>query len=176
MKCPVYKPIYRFSRVIEGAYDIVTDGVNPSLGALTFRLVSVTNYTNFTNLFDLYRIAKVQIDWVPEYTELTDAALVSNGVNVRFNTAIDVTDASIPSSVDAVLQYQQLSSTGITKPHSRSFAPAMLMGGVVPCSCWLPTTASNEAHYGLKYAIAETGTPMTFRSRVKLWIECANVN
>lgn len=176
MKCPVYKPIYQFSRVIEEAYDIITDGVNPSLGALTFRLISLPSYTNFTNLFDLYRITKVQIDWVPEYTELTDAALVSNAVNVRFNTAVDISDATIPANVDSILQYQQLSSTGITKPHSRTFAPAMLMGGLVPCSCWLPTSASSEAHYGLKYAIPATGVAMIFRSRVKLWVECANVN
>lgn len=176
MRCPVYRPIYKFHRTIEEAYDITCDGINPSLGAMSFNLSSVPNSTNFTNLFDMYRITKVKIDWIPEYTELTDAALVSNAVNVRFNTAIDISDTGVPADVDTVLTYQQLHSTGITKPHSRTWVPAFLMGSLVPCTCWLPTSASTQPHLGLKYGIPPTGTAMILRSRVKLWIECANVN
>lgn len=176
MKCPVYRPVYKFSRVVEALYDVVCDGINPSLGGYQFVLSNLPNYTDFTNLFDMYRITKIEIDWVPEYTELTDAALVSNAINVRFNTAIDLSDASAPGSVDEVLQYQQLKSTGITRTHSRVWKPTFLMGGLVPCECWLPTSNPSERHYGLKYAIPPTGTAMTFRSRVRLHVECANVN
>ena len=122
------------------------------------------------------RITKVEIDWVPEYTELTDAALVSNAVNVRFNSTVDLTDASAPASVDEVLQYQQLLSSGITKPHKRVWQPTFLMSGFIPCSCWLPTSAPSERHYGLKVAIPPTGVAMTFRSRCRLFVECSNVN
>ena len=149
MKCPVYRPVYKFSRVVEGVFDISTDGINPSLSAYVFRLDSLPDYTDFTRLFDMYRITKVEIDWVPEYTELTDAALVSNAVNVRFNSTVDLTDASAPASVDEVLQYQQLLSSGITKPHKRVWQPTFLMSGFIPCSCWLPTSAPSERHYGL---------------------------
>ena len=176
MKCPVYRPVYKFSRVVEGVFDISTDGINPSLLAYVFRLDTLPDYTDFTRLFDMYRITKVEIDWVPEYTELTDAALVSNAVNVRFNSTVDLTDASAPASVDEILQYQQLLSSGITKPHKRVWQPTFLMGGYVPCSCWLPTSAPSERHYGLKVAIAPTGVAMTFRSRCRLCVECSNVN
>lgn len=176
MRTPVYRPIYKFTRSIEEAYDIICDGTNPSLGAMSFNLATVPSASNFTNLFDMYRITKIKIDWVPEYTELSDAALVSNAVNVRFNTAIDLSDTGVPADVDIVLTYQQLHSTGITKPHSRTWVPVFLMGGLVPCACWLPTSASSQAHLGLKYGIPPTGVAMTLRSRVKLWIECANVN
>lgn len=176
MRCPVYRPVYKFHRTIEEAFDLTCDGINPTLGAFTFSLSQVPNSTNFTNLFDVYRITKVKVDWIPEYTELTDAALVSNAVNVRFNTAIDLTDSSVPADVDTVLTYQQLHSTGITKPHSRQWVPTFLMGGLVPCTCWLPTSAPTQAHYGLKYGIPPTGVEMILRSRMKLWIECANVN
>lgn len=176
MKCPVYRPVYKFSRVIEERFDISTDGINPSLTAFVFTLDTLPDYTDFTRLFDMYRITKVEIDWVPEYTELTDAALVSNAVNVRFNSTVDLTDASAPASVDEVLQYQQLLSSGITKPHKRVWQPTFLMGGFVPCSCWLPTSAPSERHYGLKVAIPPTGVAMTFRSRCRLFVECSNVN
>jgi hypothetical protein len=176
MKCPIYRPIYKFQRVIErDGYDIVADGINPSLSGLLFTLDSLPDYTDFTRLFDMYRITKVEIEWKPEYTELTDAALVSNAVNVRFNSTVDISDSAAPGSVDEILQYQQLKSTGITQTHTRTFTPSFLMGGLVPCTCWLPTSAPSERHYGIKVGIPPTGVAMQFRSRVKLWVECANV-
>ena len=108
---------------------------------------------------------------------MTDAALVSNAVNVRFNSAVDISDSSAPASVDEVLQYQQLVSTGITKVHKRSWRPTIPMTeGGLPCYCWVPTSDPSHKHYALKVAIPPTGVAMTFRSRVKLYVECADVN
>jgi len=177
MKCPVYRPVYKFTRTIESsAFDVVCDGINPTLSGFIFQLSQLPNSTDFTNLFDMYRITKIKIDWVPEYTELTDAAPLSNAVNVRFNSVIDLTDNLAPASVNEVLQFQQLVSTGITKPHQRTWQPTFLMGGLVPCSCWLPTSSPGERHFGLKLGIPPTGVAMVFRSRVKYFVECANVN
>lgn len=175
MNCPVYRPIYKFNRSFEGACDISTDGINPSLVGFNFVLNQLPSVTDFTKLFDMYRIRKIEIEWLPEYTELTDAAPLSNAVNVRFNSVIDISDSGAPSSVSALLEYQQLKVTGITKPHSRSWTPTFLMGGLVPCSCWLPTSAPAERHYGLKVGIDPTGVAMTFRSKVRFEVECANV-
>ena len=176
MRCPVYRPVYKFSRVVEGVYDIPTNGIAAAVGAFDFRLDILPAYTDFTTLFDMYRITSIEVCYQPEYTELTDAALVSNAVNVYFNTAIDIADVSAPANVDEVLQYQQLASTPITKQHVRKWTPTILMGGNVPCSCWLPTSNPSERHYALKYGIPPTGVAMTFRSRVRLHLEFANVN
>lgn len=177
MKCPVYRPVYKFNRVSENSiFNVVCDGINPTLTAFTFSLSQVPNSTDFTNLYDMYHLTKIEIDWVPEYTELTDAAPLSNAVNVRFNSSIDLTDFLAPASVDEVLQFQQLASTGITRTHSRKWKPTFLMGGLVPCSCWLPTSSPAERHFGLKVGIPPTGVAMTFRARVKYFVECANVN
>lgn len=177
MSCPVYRPVYKFTRVVEGVFDITTDGINPSLSGLIFSLDDLPDYTDFTNLFDMFRITHIEIDWVPEYTELTDAALVSNAVNVRFNSAIDLTDAAVPLSTAEVLQFQQLVSTGITKTHKRKWQPTIVLkNSNIPCFCWVPTSEANTNHYGLKVAIPPTGVAMTFRSRVKYYVECANVN
>jgi len=176
MKTPIFRPVYKFNRVVEGLYDVICDGINPSLYGFIFSLNLLPGFTDFTNLFDMYRISKIDIDWLPEYTELTDAALVSNAINVRFNSTIDISDGSAPTTVDQILQYQQVKSTGITKPHNRSWKPCFLMSGLVPCECWLPTSNPSERHYAVKVAIPPTGVAMTFRSRVRLYVECANVN
>lgn len=176
MTCPVYRPVYKFSRQVQEVFNINCDGINPSLGAFVFALNQLPDYTDFTRLFDMYRIAKIEICYFPEYTELTDAALVSNAKNVQFNTVVDLTDASSPGTVDEVLQYQQIASTPITKEHTRRWEPTILMGGTTPCRCWLPTSNDGERHYALKFGIPPTGVAMELRSRVRFYLEFANVN
>lgn len=170
---PRLKPVVRFSRTITGEFDIACDGLSPELGNFSFTLNLLPDYTDFTNLFQSYKIDKIQILYKPEYTELTDAALVSNAVNVNFNSVIDQTDPGAPTSVTAVTQYQTCKSTGITKIHKRSFTPAMLTGSSMPCSCYISTNNPSEKHYGFKYAIPPTGASMTFRSTVKIFFSCA---
>lgn len=176
MRSPVYRPVYKFSRTINDRYNFSTDGINPTLVAFVFTLDQLPDYTDFTRLFDMYKIQKIEIQWNPEYTELTDAALVSNAVNVYVNSVVDLTDASSPSSVDELLQSQQLQQTSVTKVHSRKWQPTFLMGGLVPCSCWLPTSSPGSRHYCVKVAVPPTGVAMTFRSRAKFSLEFANVN
>jgi len=172
----VYKPVHKFKRVVEDNYDIVTDGINPSLAAIRFNLSQLPSYTDFTSLFDMYRIDRIDIKFTPEYTELTDAALVSNAVNVYFNSAVDLTDSTTPASVNEVLQFQSLVSTGITKEHNRSWVPTYLDADNIPCRSFLPTSNASIRHYCLKVAIPATGVAMTFRARVTMHLSCANVN
>jgi hypothetical protein len=176
MNTPVYRPVYKFSRTIEGVFNVLNDGINPTLAAFLFRLSDLPNSTDFTNLFDMYRLTKIQVEWTPEYTELTDAAPISNAINVHMYSAVDISDANAPISVNEVLQYQNVKSTGITQVHKNAWVPTLLMGGLVPCACFLPTTNPSERHYAIKVGIPPCGVAMTFRSRVKIFVECANVN
>lgn len=176
MNCPVYRPIYKFTRTIDQTYNIFCDGINQSVGAYVFTLDQLPGYTDFTKLFDMYRITKVEIEWSPEYTELTDAALASNAVNVRFYSAVDISDSGSPSTYQDILEYGNMVSTPITQTHKQGWKPTFLMGGLVPCQCWLPTSAPSERHYGIKWGIPPTGVSMEFRAKVKLYVECANVN
>lgn len=137
-----------------------------------FSLNDLPSYTEFTSLFDLYKIELIEIEWTPEYTELTDASLASNAVNVYFNTAIDPV-GNTPASVDDVLQYRSLHSTMITKRHKRTFVPAYLMDGIVPSSCYISSTSPSSNLWGVVYGIPPTGVAMTFRSRVKFHLSMA---
>ena len=123
--------------------------------------------------YGVVRITKVKLEWRPEYTELTDAALVSNAVNVNFNSAVDPTNVNSPANVDEVTQYQSCKSTGITRPHKRTFVPSILMGGVTPCNCSISTQSPSERHYAIKYGIPPTGVAMTFRCVATYYLECS---
>jgi hypothetical protein len=169
---PIQTTPIKFQRTIEGQYDIVCDGINPSLGVFNFSLNDLPSYTEFTALFDQYKIEQIEIEWYPEYTELTDAALVSNAVNVQVNTAIDVAGAT-PATVSDVLQFRTLHSTGITKCHKRVFKPAYLIDGILPSSVYLNCSSPSSNWFGVSYGVSPTGVAMTFRSRAKFYLSMA---
>lgn len=162
----------KFQRTVEGSFDITTTGLVANIGVFNFSLNDLPAYTEFTALFDLYKIDMIEIEWTPEYTELTDAAPVSNAVNVFFNTAIDPA-GNTPTSVDDVLQYRSLHSTAVTKSHKRSFVPAYLADGAMPVSSYITCASPSLNLYGLVYGIPATGVAMTFRSRVKYHLSFA---
>ena len=143
-----------------------------NFGVFNFSLNDLPNYTEFTALFDLYKIERIEIEWTPEYTELTDASVLSSALNVYFNSAIDPA-GNTPASVDDVLQYRSLQSTPITKMHKRDFVPAYLMDGIIPTSTYISCASPSSNLYGLVYAIPATGVAMTFRSRVKYYLSMA---
>lgn len=170
---PRFRPVAFFSRTVEERFDIACDGINPSLGAFVFTLSQLPDFTDFTNLFTVYRLNKIKLNWKPEYTELTDAALVSNAVNVNFSSAICQTDSNAPGSVQEVTQFQNCKSTGITKPHQRTLVPAITNDQGMICHCYVATINPDTRHYGLKYGIPPTGVAMQFRSIVTFYFELA---
>lgn len=168
---PTLGSVFRTSRRVDGQYDVTTDGINPSLTTLSFTLDSLPNFTDFTNLFQFYRIARVDLSFRPEYTELTDAALVSNAVNVSFNSAVWFGGTSAPTSVNVVRQNNTCSSTMITRNHTRKFTPLVLMDGNMPCSCRLTTQTPSVKHFGLQVGVDPTGVAMVFRATVVIHLE-----
>ena len=147
------------------------DGINPSVGSFNFSLNDLPNYAEFTALFDQYRIDKIELLLYPEYTVLSDGGISSSAVNVQVNTAVDPCGFTV-TTVDDILQFKTLKSTGITQRHERSFCPKYLLDGIIPVSMLMSTSSPSINHYGIAYGIPPTGTAMTFRSRVKYHISC----
>lgn len=169
---PLYKPVVTFKRTVQEGFNIVCDGINPSIGVFNFSLNDLPNSTEFSSLFQVYKLKKVSLNWRPEYTELTDAALVSNAVNVNFNSAFDQ-NGNTPTSVNDILQFENCKSTGITKEHRRSFEPCLFMDGTSPSHCFVSTNSTSTNFFGLSFGIPPTGIAMTFRCTAVYTIICA---
>ena len=162
------KPL-KFERTVEGLYDISCDGINPSVGTWNFSLNDLPSYTEFTVLFDMYKIDRIEIEWYPEYTVLSDGGVTSPAVDVQFNSAIDPVGNTV-TNVSDVLQYRTLKGTAINKIHKRSLVPAYLMDGIVPCACYISCASPSSNLWGVVYGIAPTGTAMLFKSRAKFYL------
>jgi hypothetical protein len=165
---PAAYPSICVTRLVESsAYNVVTDGINPSLYAFDFYLSLVPGYTEFTNMFQTYCIEEIQFWLRPEYTVLSDSSALSNAVNVDLNSAIDLTNSTAPTAVNDVLEYQNAAHTSITQTHFRKFRPAWLQDAVAPVCARISTTSPTTKWYGLKVSVPPTGVAMTFRSIVK---------
>lgn len=168
---PRLGPSITLTRRVTELFDIVCDGINPSVGTFNFSLNDLPNSSEIVNLFQTFSIDEVSVRWNPEYTELTDAALVSNAVNVNFTTAINVIGATI-ATVDDVNQFSAASSTPINRTHSVRFKPMLLMDGSMPCSCAVTTLSSSLNFWGISYGIPPTGTGMTLRAVAVFKVTC----
>ncbi len=164
---PNMYPIVCVTRMIDGAFNVVCDGTNPSFAAFNFSLNDVPGYTEFTAIFSTYCIEQVEVWLRPEYTVLSDASALSNSVNVDLFSAIDLVDGTAPTAVSDVEQYQSCAHTSIVYNHYRKIRPAWLVDSIGP-TCMRVSTASPSINwYGLKVAVPPTGVAMTFRSVVK---------
>lgn len=163
MTTPNLGPSISLTRRVEGLFDIITNGIVANHGVFNFSLNDLPSSAEFTSLFQMYRIEQVEIVWRPEYTELTDAAPVSNAVNVTLNTAVNLI-GSTPTTVDDVLQNSNCSSSSVTRQHSVRFRPCVLMDNISPCYCFVSSQSPSTNWWGLSYGINPTGTAMTFRS------------
>jgi hypothetical protein len=172
MWTPVTGPIHKFERTVDALFDQTNNGIANTIATINFSLNDLPSYTEFTALYDMYRIDKVEIEFTPEYTELTDAAPVSNAVNVFFHSAVDPAGIGI-TVLDDILQFRTLKSTQIVKTHQRSVVPLVLLGGLTPVQCWLSTASPSTNHYGLNIAIQACGVTMVFHSRVKFHLSFA---
>jgi len=158
------------SRMLYGTYDITNNGVADSLVAINFSLNDLPSYTEFTALFSTYCIEKIEIWFRPEYTVLSDAAAVSNSVNVDFYSAIDLIGSAAPGAVTDVMQYQNCAHTSITTTHYRKFKPAYLIDNQLPSCVPISTAAPSANWYGLLVGIPACGIEMTFRTTCKMTI------
>ncbi len=173
---PKLFPIVDVCRLVQGGtYDIICDGINPSYTGLNFSLNDVPGYTELTALYQQYCIEQIEIWFRPEYTVLSDASALSNSVNVEFNSAIDVVDGTAPTSVNAVLEYQNCAHTSIVQTHYRKFKPAYLIDGIMSSCGFISTASPSSNWYGLKIAVPPTGIAMTFRATAKYKIKLASL-
>ncbi len=172
---PRLAPTVAVARTVEGLYDVTTDGVNPTLVGFNFSLSDVPGFSEMTALFQTYCIEKIQLWWRPEYTVLSDASALSNSQNVEFNSAIDLTSSTAPSSVNSLLEYQSVAHTSIVQTHFRTLRPAYSMDGVAPTCARLSVAVPSTDWNGIKIGINPTGIAMTFRSVAKFYISLSGL-
>jgi len=122
-------------------------------GVIDFKLNQLPNYTDFTSLFDLYRINKVVVKFVPNYT--VDKGLQTSNVQYvpDFGVAIDYDSRATPTSINQIQEYDNATIVKATRQVTKVL---------------VPKTATPVYRDGVTSAYAQ--------GQSKLWLDCAYVD
>lgn len=151
----------------------ITTGSNWMSWATTFSAGTLPNITEFSNLFDVYRIRRVTIKLrLVQPPEATNTPATSQFYPDVYVT-VDHDDATIPPSVDSVLQYGKC-KRGVLRPNrwfTYSFYPTTSIQlyrgptttGYAPMKngAWLDLAYTDVPYYGLKGVISNEAAGVT---------------
>lgn len=158
------QPVQYFKRTvyISGWNTAVATG--DVYGALQFQLNYITNYTEFTALYDQYKITGVKVTLIPRGNSSDIGTGGTTGQSVGVFSVIDRDDATAPTALTELVQYQNMRMTRSTQQHKRFLrpspvAPIYAPGGayMVPkYNPWIDcSTGSSVPHYGIKYCLQQ---------------------
>lgn len=151
--------VHHFKRTFTLPY-FTSSNTGNTYGGLSFNLNQLPNVTEFTNLYDMYRINKIVVKFVPNRSSSDVAATGEQIPNL--NTVIDYTDATAPTSLSQLYEYQNWKMSRGINVHTRVITPASLdlvnatagsNAGNPQWKQWISTSAPTIEHYGLKYGL-----------------------
>jgi hypothetical protein len=150
--------VYSFERTYSAAP--ITSSNAGDTGSIQFTLDSLPGYTDFTALFDQYRIRHVRIQCSPLAAPFGQSTTATSYPTVY--TVIDYDDASVPTSVTQLQQFDTLMVTPNAQSLERHIAPrpalAAYSGSVFtafassPNTMWIDSNNVTVPYYGFKWA------------------------
>jgi len=180
--------IHNFKRTFIDAPFNIGPGA-PTAEGRDFRLNQLPNYSEFTELFDQYRICGVKITLKPgnDNSGLRQSSQLP--VNTfSFWSVIDRNDITAPTSVNEMLEYQNVKRHNLIRGMKHYFCPNILTdtGATIYATNtpkykqWIDTTLDDVPHLGLKLwsdAMGDLAAGQTFsmEAYVTLYIQCKNV-
>lgn len=153
--------IYRFKRSHNYGTG-ATVAVTPTLVAQNYSLNDLPNYTEFTALFDFYKITGIRIRFLPYQTESNSTGTVNNAANVPIFHVVDTSDATAPTTVEELCEYQDHKISNLYTGFDVYFKPKFSDATSATRDGWVATTNPSLNYNGFKYAIPPTTNAMTF--------------
>lgn len=163
---------------INGVYDSTTGQMTGPSDAATdngyfavdFRISDIPNIASMGALFDSYRINKVVLDFQPVHNISPTGSLATPAdmIPTPLYTILDSDDASAPTTLTEVEQYETLKITPAWERHTRVITPAVAVAvyrtGVtfayMPAyKKWMDLATTDVPHYGIKGLIKTNATP-----------------
>ncbi len=137
----------------------------PTYYGLSFLASSLDNFASLANVFDQYRIDEIEVQIVPSVTEVT----ISTSDVGQYYSAVDVDDATAPTSLAQVGGYTSCVVSGGNTTHFHRWRPQYAVAaysGVFTSfgamKGWIDCSSPNVQHYGLKIACTPTSATQTY--------------
>lgn len=190
--------VYPYKQAINGSYiagigsRTIQQAVGPAYYGLEFQAANLPNWAAFSALYDQYCITKIVIKLIPMLNmngvqPLAAGSLLNPGI---IATVIDTDDATAPSSLAVMEQYQSYKSQPVIsqKTITRVYVPGVdstvVAGGGAVVSAinkklqWIDCAFGNIAHFGMKIyldAYASANVQAAYQVQGFVYIKFRNV-
>lgn len=141
--------------------EFLSTNQTPVVAGYQFRLVDLAQHQTFTDLYDQYCITKVVCHFWPVQTTPTDSVNVNRGLRAYFLKDYD--DATLPTSISAMMEYQNvkvrpagIKTTLVLKPRVATQiyrSTTTTAYGPGKGHQWIDCSYADVPHYGVKVAI-----------------------
>lgn len=163
--------IHNFKRTYNFGTDS-TNAVSDTLEAYNFSLNDMPGYTEFTALYDFYKVNRVKFKLIPYQTESNSVTSLNNAAHVPIFYCVDTSDATAPTSVNEVCEYNDHKIANLYRGFTCYFKPKFADSTSAPRDGWVATSSPSTNWYGLKLAIPPTAYSMTFYVIWTVYISC----
>jgi len=153
-----------------------TSTIASTFGASSFTLGQFNGTAQYTGLFDQYRFDEFEVWLEPQsnYLSTTNVGMLIS--------AVDVDDANVPGTIEAVEDKQNSLSSNGGAGHYHRWKPHMavaLYSGVFTSfgnedADWIDSASNTVQHYGIKYAATQTTAIQNFNLQVRARVSFRN--
>lgn len=176
----IKQPVHFFTRTAyRPAYFALPAGGAAVGTAINFKLSDLPNASEFTQLYDQYQIKGVKITLIPRYTDVNVGQTQGNVWSV-----LDYDDSNVPTSIDTLMQYQNVKRTRMNQIHSRYLKPAVskevYATGIATSysmakNTWMDAANDSVEHYGIKMWFDTRQVLTTIDVQLKFYLAFKNV-
>lgn len=172
--------VYRLTSQYETTFVHTTSTTLETFSQVYVTLTNFSNASALGTLFDQYRIAEIEVWYIPQSkVETTTAA---QQVGLMF-TVVDYDDTTSLASVNAATEYDSCISSPGDSGHYRRFTPHIAVAAYSGAftsyanetAPWIDVASNGVYHFGVKCAHSTTSVVYSYNTVVRAAIELRNV-
>ena len=161
----VKQPVQYFKRTDYLSGAITASSLADTFGTYVFSLAQIPDVSDFTNLYDQYQIKMVKWTIIPRGNSMDVQTGLTTGQNMGVFSVLDYDDNTTPTTLDELMQYQNMRMTRSTQQHKRVLRPKLrnavvgsagvIANGNNTRHTWIDCNNTTVPHYGIKYALQQ---------------------
>lgn len=182
-RAKIMQPVQYFKRTVWLPNWLSVASGSDQFASLKFNLSQLPNHSEFTSLFDSYRINMVKVELIPQFDNANVGSITSTNVISQNYSVLDYDDIAVPTSMDTLMQYQNLKRTPSTKVIKRlikpRFATEMFNTGIAtaygPRRGWIDCNYDTVEHYGMKFGFTSNPQSQKYGLKATYYLAFKNV-
>lgn len=149
-----------------------TSGATETNYAVNFSLNDLPGFTEITAMYDFYKITGITYKWIPYQTNSISVSSINNVANVPIFYCVDTSDATAPTSVNEVCEYNDHKMARVMDGFKIFFRPKFADATAASRDGWVATSNPSLNWFGLKVSIPPTTNAMSYYQTWTIYIKC----